>query len=528
MFKKLMLILTALSFACFAFAMDANTNQALMANDVDPDLVSAPVPNYSPDLMWDVQFDYDIQGLIPPVPHAEDQLLGCEFDGTYFWFTGGGGTGGTRANSLYKFNANGTYVAEYVQSSTSSWGWRDIAWDGTYLYCSEEGNAVSVLDPNAANPGTRINFFNVISPPAFPRAIAYDPVSDHFYGGNFSSGEFEFTRTGQVLRTASFSLSTYGLAWDDDAPDGPWLWLHGQVGTPATTVYQIDPTTFTRTNVSHTFALLGTSTDQIAGGLAYSADWAAQYSTMIAMVQGTPNDRCGGYEMYFIFTPDLEATLTPVNPPINIPGGGGSFRFDAQIVNTTASAMNFDAWTGAILPNGSFYGPIILRTNLSIGASATIIRTGLNQIVPGAAPPGTYNYVGYVGTHPGTIIDSSAFEFLKLPSDGSPSQFTNWSLSGWFGDDQSASAPTQYVLNGAHPNPFNPVTTISFYLPEASVIQLAVFDINGREVSRLLEGWMDSGNHEVVFDGSRLSSGVYFCNLIADGFSSAKKMMLVK
>ena len=919
MFRKTLVILLVFLLAGLASAKDANVNPALLTNDVDPNARFAPVPNYSPDNMWDVQFDYDIQGLIPPTPHVENQLLGCEFDGAYFWFTGGGGTGGTRANSLYKFDANGSYVAEYLQSSTSGWGWRDLAWDGTYLYCSEEGNAVSILDPTATNPGTPVNSINVIAPPAFPRALAYDPVSDHFYAGNFSSGEYEFDRNGNVLRTAmGFNLSTYGMAWDDDAPDGPWLWLHGQVGTPAATVYQIDPTTFALTGVSHTFALLGTNTDQIAGGLAYSADWATQYSTMIAMVQGTPNDRCGGYEMYMlanlhapaaptnftvshnqtllqatlawtnpsqtvggqtltdldgakifradsllhtmtnvqigqpstwndnnvpsvglytyrvlcyndsgdglpaatsawigldvpgapsnvtatpdpnlqlectiawtaptaganggywpagswtgqkvyrngsvvadltgtntqhvdhpatqgwysyavsyynasgegpaatatpdpvfvgppeylpqpynwveintvgvnsgvtgddqnlgpfpmgiqfpwydnqtynqiricsngflsftststvysntaiptsaepnnmiapywddmhprtgtiwyyydaandrfiveydgvgqfavtnayfkfeailysnglidfmydtlggtlnsatvgiengagtagiqttyngsgplepqndtgirIFGPfvqisDLRVTLTPHNPPIRIPAGGGAFIFDAAITNTTNTTITFDAWTEAVLPNGSVYGPIILRTNLPIAGGQTIMRI-ISQYVPVAAPPGNYAYRGKVGTHPGTVIDQDSFPFQKLAGDAAPNHNQGWAVYGWFGDEALVSAVSDFELTGVHPNPFNPSTQISFALPEAAKVVLTVYDVSGRQVANLVNGWLSPGSHEISWEASSMPSGVYFARLQAADYSETVKMLLVK
>ncbi len=88
--------------------------------------------------------------------------------------------------------------------------------------------------------------------------------------------------------------------------------------------------------------------------------------------------------------------------------------------------------------------------------------------------------------------------------------------------------PTHFVLEQNYPNPFNPVTIISYQLPQDSRVTLKVYDILGREVATLANERQDAGTHAVTFDGSRLSSGVYFYRLIAGTFSDVKKLMLVK
>jgi len=57
---------------------------------------------------------------------------------------------------------------------------------------------------------------------------------------------------------------------------------------------------------------------------------------------------------------------------------------------------------------------------------------------------------------------------------------------------------------------------------------LAIFDIQGREAAKLVNGWVSSGTHEVMFDAYALSSGVYIAKLQAGPFQTAKKLMLVK
>lgn len=85
-----------------------------------------------------------------------------------------------------------------------------------------------------------------------------------------------------------------------------------------------------------------------------------------------------------------------------------------------------------------------------------------------------------------------------------------------------------YCLYQNYPNPFNPTTTLRYSLPVAGNISLIVYDITGREVARLVDGWQDGGRHEVIFDGSDLTSGIYFYIINAEEISCTKKMVLIK
>jgi len=97
--------------------------------------------------------------------------------------------------------------------------------------------------------------------------------------------------------------------------------------------------------------------------------------------------------------------------------------------------------------------------------------------------------------------------------------------------------PTAFNLKQNYPNPFNPTTKIKFSIPVVganssanggSPVQLKIYDIVGNEVATLVNNEMSSGNYEVSFDASHLSSGTYFYELRAGNFISTKKMMLVK
>jgi predicted extracellular nuclease len=85
-----------------------------------------------------------------------------------------------------------------------------------------------------------------------------------------------------------------------------------------------------------------------------------------------------------------------------------------------------------------------------------------------------------------------------------------------------------YELSQNYPNPFNPSTTIRYKVPEAGSVQLKIFNILGQEVMTLVDGDLKAGSYVVVFDASRLASGIYLYQLKTDKYSNVKKMMLLK
>jgi len=88
--------------------------------------------------------------------------------------------------------------------------------------------------------------------------------------------------------------------------------------------------------------------------------------------------------------------------------------------------------------------------------------------------------------------------------------------------------PNNFSLSQNYPNPFNPVTVISFQLPVAGNTAIKVYDINGREVSELVNENLQAGEYKVDFNASYLPSGMYFYKLTSGNFSETKKMILIK
>jgi hypothetical protein len=227
-------------------------------------------------------------------------------------------------------------------------------------------------------------------------------------------------------------------------------------------------------------------------------------------------------------TPDVTVTLIPYGTPIYIPASGGAFDFNIEVANNEVNPTTFDIWTMATLPNSSQYGPIIDISDFTAPASWSANRDR-SQSVPGSAPAGMYTYDAYVGVYPDTVWDEDHFDFSKLAGE-SDVQVIGWECSGEGFDEYSCTEATadKFLLLEAYPNPFNPTTTISYSLPEASIVNLSIYDISGRLVATLANGYRDAGMHEVTFDGSGLVSGVYLYRLNAGEFTANGKMVLMK
>jgi hypothetical protein len=88
--------------------------------------------------------------------------------------------------------------------------------------------------------------------------------------------------------------------------------------------------------------------------------------------------------------------------------------------------------------------------------------------------------------------------------------------------------PLKPVLHQNYPNPFNPSTTIRFSIPERQHVRLSVYDLLGREVATLVDEEKDAGWYSVMYDASRLASGVYLYRIQADSFVLTKRFILLK
>ena len=94
--------------------------------------------------------------------------------------------------------------------------------------------------------------------------------------------------------------------------------------------------------------------------------------------------------------------------------------------------------------------------------------------------------------------------------------------------DTFHSIPKEFSLNQNYPNPFNPLTTINFSVATQSEVKLTIYNIMGVEVAIILNDVVSIGTHSASWDAKDQSSGIYFIHMQTDGYSSYKKIMLIK
>jgi hypothetical protein len=127
-------------------------------------------------------------------------------------------------------------------------------------------------------------------------------------------------------------------------------------------------------------------------------------------------------------------------------------------------------------------------------------------------PPGAYHYqvTGVFDGFEGMPSFPASVEYLGVAPDN------------------PASLPSETMLKDARPNPFNPETAISYDLRVSTNMRLEAFDLSGRLVATLVDGWRDAGYHETIFDGTRLACGIYFIRMQAGDYTGIRKIALIK
>ncbi|MBU1653088.1 T9SS type A sorting domain-containing protein [bacterium] len=379
---------------------------------------------------------------------------------------------------------------------------------------------------------------------------SYDKIRDVI---QTSDGGYMF-----VGETASFSVGSYDywIVKTDAVGDTLWSRTFGGYGDDrAKCVWQTDDGGYVVSGGSYSFGpgevdayvkKLCASGDLewtlAAGGQQYDTGYfVRQLDDGSYMIAGTTESFASGERDFWMIQlgglePVLEITLTPESTPIQIPETGGSFNFNLAIFNSHLTTFNLNIWTEVILPDSSVYGPIIGPVALDILPAASLNRNR-TQNIPGNAPGGMYTYQANLGIYPDSVWYCDSFEFEKLGS----SDQSVWGNCGemldadFLGGSRTAPTSQGFELIGAYPNPFNPITAISFQQSAFSHVSLTVYDVSGRKVATLVNGYRDAGVHRVTFDASGFASGVYLYRLEASGSGTTPttetrvgKMVLMK
>jgi hypothetical protein len=146
-------------------------------------------------------------------------------------------------------------------------------------------------------------------------------------------------------------------------------------------------------------------------------------------------------------------------------------------------------------------------------------------------PPDTYDYVRV--SYDSGLMDRLDSTLVQISSDDGdeslievPVTVLVGSISGIAGADDGA-RPLATLHN--YPNPFSGETTFSFHLARQAIVDLEIYNVEGRLVTAILRGRsLAEGPHRIEYDGAALPSGVYFCRLKSDDLSLTRRVLLLK
>lgn len=124
--------------------------------------------------------------------------------------------------------------------------------------------------------------------------------------------------------------------------------------------------------------------------------------------------------------------------------------------------------------------------------------------------------------------DGAAFGLFAVLPDGQVIELPAIDSTSPVSFQTANEAGERYALEQNAPNPFNPITRISFELPRSGPVRLALFDVRGARVRELVKGTMDAGLHTITLDADGLASGIYYYRLEAGDFSATRRMTLLK
>ncbi len=95
--------------------------------------------------------------------------------------------------------------------------------------------------------------------------------------------------------------------------------------------------------------------------------------------------------------------------------------------------------------------------------------------------------------------------------------------------EEPRAVPTEFSLVQIYPNPFNLTATVQFRMSKAAYVNIKVYDVLGREIQTLLSGYTPPGLHNLKFNmAGGMASGIYFCRMVAGGFSQTKAINLMR
>lgn len=177
-----------------------------------------------------------------------------------------------------------------------------------------------------------------------------------------------------------------------------------------------------------------------------------------------------------------------------------------------------------------------IKTKSGVASASLYWRTdttvAYSQIAMTAAGADTFT-----ASIPGQVYGKTVYYYISAASNSgrtvtkpltAPSGYIKYNVLQPVSISNEPANISSYSLSQNYPNPFNPATKINYTIPKGEFVTLKVYDINGKEIASLVNSYQTPGSYNYTFDGSRLSSGVYFYRILAGSFSEYRSMILLK
>jgi photosystem II stability/assembly factor-like uncharacterized protein len=270
------------------------------------------------------------------------------------------------------------------------------------------------------------------------------------------------------------------------------------------------------------------------------------YSHVIRSTDGGSNwtivfSRSNGTFTGISFSDANNGTIVRDGGGIRTTDGGATWK-DIQLSQTLFCVCFTDSCTGTV---GGEFGSIYNSTNAGVSWNSQFIGNGPGLFGVSFGNKATGTIVGEWGTivrttdGGATWISQSGITKNNLyavcftdaetgTAVGDSGTIIRTTTGGTTRIENETSVPNQFRLHQNFPNPFSPSTTISFTIPSRSFVSLKIFDALGKEVSMLVDGDLDMGQHSFLWNAEGLRSGMYLCRLHAGSQAATQKLTLIR
>ena len=287
-----------------------------------------------------------------------------------------------------------------------------------------------------------------------------------------------------------------------------------------------DPSQFGNSNIYRLDPANGNILDsaQVRTPLAYMSVGAD--STVIICTGETGNGR------YVAFTPNLQTIKWQLNVPYNYYSGSNLGQNGIFIACGSGTEIKAYKSNYTIKPVADFKASknyFTTSDTISFTDQSSFSPSSWQWQFPGSNIPTSTQqnpsgiFYNTAGTYPVTLITSN--------SSGSDTLIKTCYLTveSTNGIQQTGNEiPDKFSLSQNYPNPFNPVTHFKFSIPKSGYVELAVYDISGKEIESIVKAELNAGNYEYEWGAKNYSSGIYFYTIKYNNITETKKMLLIK